>query len=214
MYRRYHGKQYAIITVPVVMVVMSLALAVFLATGERNIVGMLPLLVAIVLGVGTVIILLTLALVWYQDKKKHDQLRALTIANIDQMTGVDFERYVGEILRTQGYSISYTSASHDYGVDIVAQKDGIKYGVQLKRYTFAVGRAAISDVVAGMAYYKCQKGIVVTNNYFTPEAKQLAAVNNCLLVDRDKLSAWILEFQNKNSSQRELKNTPQSLSTS
>jgi restriction system protein len=91
----------------------------------------------------------------------------------------------------------FTATSHDYGVDIIASKDGVKTAVQLKRYSNTVGRAAISDAVAGMAHYKCNQTMVVTSNYFTKEAKELASSNNCVLVDRDKLSEWIYNFQNK-----------------
>lgn len=37
--------------------------------------------------------------------------------------------------------------------------------------------------------------MVVTNSYFTREAKSMAEYNNCELIDRDKLADWVVEFQ-------------------
>lgn len=89
--------------------------------------------------------------------------------------------------------MQYTERSGDYGVDVIARKGNDAYSIQVKRYSNEVGRAAISDEVARMAYYKCNKAMVITSNYFSPFAKQLAAINHCELVDRYTLSGWIRE---------------------
>ena len=39
--------------------------------------------------------------------------------------------------------------------------------------------------------YNCHVGVVMTNNYFTAGAKQLAEKNGILLWDRDKLQQMI-----------------------
>ena len=65
------------------------------------------------------------------------------------MTGVEFEQYVGALLKHQGYKVQFTSTSNDFGVDIIAWKDGCKYVIQCKRYKDSLNREAISDAVAG-----------------------------------------------------------------
>ena len=69
-----------------------------------------------------------------------------------------------------------------------------KYAVQVKRYSNAVSRTAVSDAVAGGAYYGCNAAMVVTNNYFTKGARALAQSTNCQLVDRKTLAKWIAEL--------------------
>lgn len=133
------------------------------------------------------------------ERLKRRKLRALSVSEIDVMSGVEFERYVGELLKFQGYKISFTKTSGDYGVDIIAHKNSERNAVQVKRYKKFVGRSAISDAVAGMAYYGCTSCMVVTNSIFTRGAIELAKSNNCTLVDRNKLTDWILAFsQRKN----------------
>lgn len=117
---------------------------------------------------------------------------SLTGKNLDAMTGIQFEQYCMTLLTCLGYKhMSYTKASQDQGVDLIGFKDGCKYAIQCKRYSYTVGNKAIQEVVAGMNMYSCQKAIVITTNYFTRQAKQLARVNDVDLIDRAKLRQLI-----------------------
>ena len=131
----------------------------------------------------------------YRRRQRAQQARALQIADVDRMTGTRFEEYVAALLQGQGYRVKHTGASGDLGVDLVAQNGQFKYAVQIKRQADTVSRRAVSDAVGGMAQYGCNAAMVVTNNYFSPGAKELAHANHCILVDRDHLAKWIVEFQ-------------------
>jgi len=121
--------------------------------------------------------------------------RAIQIANIDTMTGIEFERYLQTLLSHRGYSVQLTKASGDLGVDLIASSNTTKFAIQVKRYESKVSRRAISDAVGGMRHYGCNKAIVITNNYFTPDAITLAQSTGCILIDRDILASWIIKFQ-------------------
>lgn len=122
--------------------------------------------------------------------------RTLQIAQIDDMAGVEFERYLKTLLSHRGYIVHLTKASGDLGVDLVASKGINKFAIQVKRHNNKVSRRAISDAVAAMNYYNCNKAVVITNNYFTPDAEKLALSTGCILIDRSALANWIFEFQN------------------
>jgi len=92
-----------------------------------------------------------------------------------------------------------TKASGDFGVDIVASNNNDRFAIQVKRYTTKVSRRAISDAVAGMYHYGCNKAVVITNHYFTPGAVKLAQSTNCILIDRDALTKWIIEYQGQSN---------------
>lgn len=68
-------------------------------------------------------------------------------------------------------------------------KDNLKTAVQVKKYTGRVGVAAVQEVYAAKTYYNAAYAIVVTNSYFTKQARELAAKLYVTLVDRDKLIA-------------------------
>jgi HJR/Mrr/RecB family endonuclease len=114
---------------------------------------------------------------------------------VDRLKGHDFEHFVGELLTTRGFDqVKITQASGDYGVDVLARKDGKHYAIQAKRYSSNVDRKAVSDSVAGRGFYKCQVAMVVTNSYFTKSAKIYANELGCELVDRDVLKRWLEEY--------------------
>lgn len=96
----------------------------------------------------------------------------------DSMTGIEFENYCASLLAGLGYSsIRKTKASGDQGVDLLAEKNRIKYAIQCKRYNSPIGNSAIQEVYAGACFYNCNASIVMTNSIFTNSAKELA--NRC-----------------------------------
>ena len=95
-----------------------------------------------------------------------------------------------------GYKVKTTPRTNDYGADLILTKDGDKIVVQAKRWNDPVGNSAVQEVVAAKAYYKANRAMVVTNSYFTSNARSLAHVNNVELWDRSNLVKK-LEIENK-----------------
>lgn len=122
-------------------------------------------------------------------------LRQLRIDDVDNMSGVEFEKYIADLFRHQGYMFETTALSGDLGVDLIIVKDGVRTAVQAKRYSKPVNQAAIREAVAGMKYYKCTQAMVITNSHFTKLATQLAQSNSCELIDRDKLVEMIIDSE-------------------
>jgi restriction system protein len=87
-----------------------------------------------------------------------------------------------------------TKGSGDQGIDVIAEKAGIKIGIQAKCYSSKVTNKAVQEVTAALSYYSCDKGIVISNNYFTESAISLAQSNNIVLWDRDSLKRKLEEF--------------------
>ncbi len=108
------------------------------------------------------------------------------LSHVDAMTGLEFEKYVAKYLRDQGYKTKLTE-KYDLGIDIVAVKDGIRYGVQVKRHKGVVGANAVRQAVTALNLYDCNRAIVITNSYFSKTAIRLADSNDCILFDRATL---------------------------
>jgi restriction system protein len=109
-------------------------------------------------------------------------------ATIDAMSGVEFERYVAAVLRGHGYLVEFTRATGDFGVDLIATRDGVRTAVQCKRQNRAVTGSAIQQVVGGAPVHGCTKTMVVSNHRYTRAAEHLAEVHECLLIDRIRLA--------------------------
>ena len=115
-----------------------------------------------------------------------------TILVFDNLSGEEFEEWCASLLRKSGFTdIETTSVTGDQGVDIIADKFGVRYAIQCKCCSQDVGNASVQEVTAGREYYKCDIGVVMTNSYFTSSAKQLAVANKIRLWDRDKLLEMI-----------------------
>lgn len=120
-------------------------------------------------------------------EKDKDNRQVISIDEVDLMTGVEFERFVAKIFTKIGYSIELTKATGDQGIDVIAEKNGVKIGIQAKCYSSSVSNSAVQEATAGRNHYGLDKVIVVTNNYFTQSAIELAASNNVVLWDRNML---------------------------
>lgn len=115
-----------------------------------------------------------------------------SIDRIDSMEGIEFEKFIKKLLEKHGYkNVKTTPASNDYGIDVLAEKERVKYAFQCKNYSSDVGSKAVQEVYSGKKYYDCHVGVVVTNRFFTRQAIELAKKNDVLLWDRNKLKSMI-----------------------
>ncbi|GAC1391384.1 MAG: hypothetical protein NVSMB46_03710 [Candidatus Saccharimonadales bacterium] len=124
--------------------------------------------------------------------KKHNKI--LGYIDIDQMSGLDFEQYISRLLVRHEFSNIRLTERYDYGVDIIANKNNIVWGIQVKRYSGLVKADAVRQVVTGLKKYSCSRAMVITNSYFSRVAQELAKVNDCKLIDRSTLKEWMRIF--------------------
>ena len=85
------------------------------------------------------------------------------------------------------------SAFCNAGIDILAEKDGVTYAIQCKRYSAPVGVKAVQEAYAGRDYYDRMVGCVLTNQYFTQPAVEAAKKLKILLWDRGYLESMMEE---------------------
>ena len=78
----------------------------------------------------------------------------LKLDEINDIDGYLFEEYIAELLEKLGYiDVKVTPPTGDFGVDILAIKDGIKYAFQCKKYSGKVGVDSVQQVYAGKKFY-------------------------------------------------------------
>lgn len=132
---------------------------------------------------------------YYLGRSKYQRNKAINLANIDEMTGKQFEDYVATLFRFKGYEVKQLGGPGDLGVDLIAKRYERSLAIQAKRYKRTVSRRAISDAVAGKIHYGVNTSMVVTSSGFSAGAKELAKTTGCVLIDRESLANWIIEFQ-------------------
>lgn len=110
----------------------------------------------------------------------------------DNMEGHQFEHYCAELLKRNNYeNVEVTQGSGDHGIDILAEKDGITYAIQCKCYSSNIGNAAVQQAYTGKGFYHKDIAVVLTNRYFTSQAKEEAQALGVKLWDRDRLNKLI-----------------------
>lgn len=157
----------------------------------------MPIAVSVVLGIAE---LGVLGFIFYKvrsygeygDREIQSKHSPTSPISLEDMDGHDFEHFCADILRSNGYvRVSVTPASGDQGVGVLAEKGGLKFAIQCKKWSYPIGNTAVQEVSAGKAFYKCDVAVVLTNSTFTKGAIELAEATGVLLWDGDKLDELI-----------------------
>lgn len=135
-------------------------------------------------------------------KEINNKLQSDLLSEIIKLSPVSFERLVLALLRSMGYgvdesSFQTTSTTRDNGIDGIILQDKLgfdKIYVQAKRYDgVTVGRPAIQEFV-GAIHRLGNKGLFVTTSKFSKDAMEYAKDNNIILLDGNKLTEYMIEY--------------------
>ena len=89
----------------------------------------------------------------------------------NKSAGILFEETIAKKLIENNFThVKVTKASHDYGADILAFKNGLEYVVQCKKYKTTVGFDGVKDLSTAMDIYQADKGILVCDTAFSRNA--------------------------------------------
>ena len=104
------------------------------------------------------------------------------------MTGEAYMCFAGELLVNERYTgIEYTSRSGDFSVDIIAEKSGKRYAIQVKRQASSVSRKAVTDTVAGLRFFSSDIAMVIANSTLSAKARGFAKSVGCISIERGEL---------------------------
>ena len=122
---------------------------------------------------------------WHTDRELLEWLRGLK--------PWEFEKYVADLFATLRYKTTATGGSYDGGVDVIAEKDGLKHYIQCKKYMISVvGVGELREFYGAIANHLAQaKGYFITTNKFTLEAERFAEDKPIELIDGYKLIKYI-----------------------
>lgn len=108
--------------------------------------------------------------------------------NVSELSPIEFEHHCSGLLEKFGWKAYVTKGSGDQGIDIVAEKNDVKVILQCKLYSSPVGNKAVQEAISGKVFADALYAVVVTNNSFTPSAKQLANTSGVKLIHHSELS--------------------------
>lgn len=120
------------------------------------------------------------------------RLAQLLSENWKAMRGPELEQFLAKVFQTQGYQVTHLGGTGDQGADLICERDGVRFVVQVKGYLNSVGNDAVQQAFAAQAFHHCHGCVVVTNSVFTSGAKELAKKVNCILIDEASFPDLVL----------------------
>ena len=109
------------------------------------------------------------------------------------MHPTEFEEYIADLFSRLGYKTQAVGGSHDRGIDVIAERDGIKHYIQCKKFIIqTVTLGAVRDFYGALTDHLANgKGYFITTNKFTLEAEKFAEDKPIELIDGQRLIEYI-----------------------
>ncbi|MGX5188321.1 restriction endonuclease [Streptomyces avermitilis] len=117
-----------------------------------------------------------------------------TLAEVDAMTGTEFEELVAGLCRRDGcMEVRRVGGSHDNGADVLGRlPDGRTMVVQCKRYTpsSTIASRELRDLLGAKVHFQADVAVFVTTTRFSRPSERFAVEHGILAVHRDHLGLW------------------------
>lgn len=102
--------------------------------------------------------------------------------------GVEFEKKCAKLLIENGFDVSETPTTGDFGADLIAEKDGIIFAIQCKDLNKPVGVKGVQEAVGARRHYVADFACVCSDSGFTEAALELAATNRVVTASSGNLA--------------------------
>lgn len=126
-----------------------------------------------------------------QELVKARAIRLQRLNSVLVLTPRDFERAVADLYTRLGFQVELTPAVGDFGVDVLAKKEGVLYAIECKKLApdHSVSRPLVQKLHSAMHYKNATRGIYVTTSRFGGPARTFAQECGIELVDGTALCA-------------------------
>jgi Holliday junction DNA helicase RuvB len=127
-------------------------------------------------------------------------------ADLERMSGVEFERFVMSFLTRMEFRPEMTKATGDGGIDIVAILNkpilGGKYLFQCKRYApeNLVGASTVRDFYGAVTADNAVKGVLITTSDFTAQAREFGERVGLELINLKQLQSLLAQHGMRSNS--------------
>lgn len=156
------------------------------------------------------IIIIAYLIFSYREDLQYRRITGSRILELDSLPAVKLRFFMLYLLRWLGYEEpaeeeapenndqsknDQQSVREPEGVDILVEKDGIRYAVLIERKENGVGQRAFRKLEHGMERYNCEKGIIINTGYFNNYDQEAAGYGDIELWDRQVLIKELLNLQ-------------------
>lgn len=158
---------------------------------------------ATLFGVTLAVLLILLSLVIFiLPLGGNDRYPSTELMAIDSLSQYEFNLLLMPIFQRQGYSVNKMKKQKRGLADLILRKKGTKAIVYAKKTTTMIDDSYLKQALATKPLFQATKLIVVTNRFFTKDAKSFARANKIILIDRDSLDALLEAYIRQKHSHR------------
>ena len=129
-----------------------------------------------------------------KELERERKRRAVVSLNreVGSLSPYEFERFVSNLFRQDGWETSVTPEGRDTGIDIelYRRSDGTRAVVQCKQWKANVGQPVVRDLYGALMHVQADKGYVVTTGGFTKGALEFVEGKPIELIGRGRLLQW------------------------
>ncbi|MEH0576861.1 restriction endonuclease [Streptomyces sp. B21-108] len=117
-----------------------------------------------------------------------------TLAEVDAMTGTEFEELVAALCRRDGCAdVRRVGGANDNGADVLGRlPDGRSLVIQCKRYapSSTIASRELRDLLGAKVHFAADLAVFVTTTRFSRPSEKFALQHGTLAVHRDHLGLW------------------------
>lgn len=134
-----------------------------------------------------------------EKENKHKTI-AKKVEQLYELTPREFEEWTANLFNSLGYEkITLTPQSNDKGIDVLAEKNGMKIAVQCKKFKGLVVSPDIQKFIGAIKYAEVDKGFLITTGTYSVEAEKMAISSSIEIYDKVRLVDLIEEAMNTNN---------------
>ncbi len=128
------------------------------------------------------------------------------LREVKRMSRREFINFVNFHFMRLGYITEKTRQAGETSADFIVKKNNVKSAVLVIRSDRKIGVKIVESVLGAYRFLDCSRSIVVTDNFFSDEVKELAEENNIELWDKNKLASSIIAVKKGKSFWSTVKN--------
>jgi len=106
------------------------------------------------------------------------------LARLERIDWFQFEKFCAAILQAEGYAVERRGGAHpDGGVDLIAEKDGVRNLIQCKHWrSWNVQEKIVREMLGSMMHFQVAAGVIMTMKGWTAPAAILARQHGIALI--------------------------------
>lgn len=105
----------------------------------------------------------------------------------DKVTLGEYQLFCSHLLKLHGWGVKEAELADAPGVDMIVTRDDISAAVQCRKDTGKVSASVVLELIDGMEFYGCERGLLIAPCGFTDAAKRVAQRSNIQLIDHHSI---------------------------